>query len=86
MSCKEYLLDYVWHDWAEVPYIQGGYSYVGVEERDNDREFFSEPIEKKVYFAGEAFAKHGHIATMHGALETAIDVCDVILKDDKKNN
>ena len=74
---KDNIIDYHWHNWATIPFIEGGYSYPSVGEGDS-RAIGGKSIENKLFFAGEAFAKNGHIATIHGAMERGIDVANEI--------
>jgi polyamine oxidase len=78
-NCRRYLSDYIWFDWTEQPYIEGGYSFISVDEKENDRNLLQEDIDRRLFFAGEAFGKNGHIATIHGAIDTAVDLCNKIL-------
>jgi len=77
---RDYLLDFIWFDWTEMPFIGGGYSFTSVNENENDRNVLGEAIENRIFFAGEAFAKNGHIATIHGAMESAKELCNYILE------
>ena len=60
-------------DWSREPFIGGAYSYpaVGVRrvEGESMRNHLAAPIHDRIFFAGEATAKH-HPATVHGALES----------------
>jgi lysine-specific histone demethylase 1B len=56
-------------DWGKEPFIRGAYSYETVG-MGNAREIGAKPVDKKLYFAGEAFNTKGHSATVHGACET----------------
>ena len=66
------LIDYFWFDWKNVPFIEGGYTYPAIGE-GNARDIIREPVENKLFFAGEAYARDGHIATIHGAIETSLE-------------
>jgi monoamine oxidase len=57
-------------DWAKKPYIGGSYSYPSPDSHF-ERYHLAAPIEKRVFFAGEATHTAGHFATVFGALETA---------------
>ena len=75
--------DYFWMDWKDEPYIRGGYSYpapntmtaAGASKRDE----LAKPIRGRLYFAGEATAKH-HPATVHGALESGRRVANEVIE------
>jgi len=62
---KSYLMD-----WTKEPFIKGTYSFdkVGV---GNSRQILAEPIEGRLFFAGEATCTNGHHASIHGAMESA---------------
>ncbi|GAB4399252.1 MAG: FAD-dependent oxidoreductase [Microscillaceae bacterium] len=59
-----------WADWSKVPHIEGGYSYPGLQS-ESHRKALREPLDARVFFAGEATHTRGHAGTVHGALETA---------------
>lgn len=59
-------------DWRRDPYIRGAYSYPLVNGGLNARRTIAQPLNNKVFFAGEATHIAGHSGTVHGALETAI--------------
>ena len=71
-SIMPLLMDFYWFDWKNDPFIEGGYSYLIVDE-GNTRDIISEPIENKLFFAGEAYSKTGDLGTIHGAIETAYE-------------
>ena len=59
----------VWHvqNWSQQPWIRGSYTHY----EDYDAQIIlGEPLEGKVYFAGEAFAPVAN-ATVHGAIQSA---------------
>jgi monoamine oxidase len=64
--------------WADEPYIRGAYSYPSPESTGM-REILAEPVENTIYFAGEACNVNGHIATVHGAMESAYLACKALL-------
>ncbi len=57
-------------DWTTNSFIRGAYSYSKVG-CGNAREVASEPIDDKIYFAGEAMNIIGHNSCVHGAMETS---------------
>lgn len=57
-------------DWKEQPHIGGLYSYIGMDERRDDRVELSAPVGGKLFFAGEAAETTGNHGTVHGALES----------------
>jgi monoamine oxidase len=64
--------------WADEPFIRGAYSYPSPESTGM-REVLTEPVANKLFFAGEACNVNGHIATVHGAMESAYLACKAIL-------
>lgn len=70
-QASAYFLDAHIVDWGKHPFIRGAYSFskVGI---GNAREIAAQPIEEKIFFAGEAMNLNGHHQTVHGAAETAI--------------
>ena len=65
-------------NWQDVQHISGAYASVNTSEESrqnyigNPRLVLSQPIESKIYFAGELFCTHSP-ATIHGAMETGRD-------------
>ena len=57
-------------DWGKEPHIEGAYSYSTVGMKKSDRSKAAEPIDDKLFFAGEAMNTNGHFQTVHGAMET----------------
>lgn len=57
-------------DWGQMPHIQGAYSYSTVG-MGNARTIAAQPVERLLYFAGEAMNIYGHHQTVHGAMESA---------------
>lgn len=70
-EATKYFLDATIKDWSKEPFIRGAYSYPLVGSTENTREIIAEPIDDKVFFAGEASNFNGHHQTVHGAVETA---------------
>lgn len=69
------------HDWQGDPFSRGAYSYVlcgGVAAQKK----LAEPLQNKLFFAGEATQSDGHRATVHGAfasgLRAAAEILDVL--------
>jgi monoamine oxidase len=77
---KDLLLDYRWADWKKEPFIGGAYSYPSPNATQY-RQALAQPINKTLYFAGEATHTGGHFATVHGAMETAYVAVERLLKD-----
>jgi monoamine oxidase len=55
-------------DWSLEPFIMGGVSYVKPGGTNQDRIDLSEPVENKLFFAGEATDVNGESGTINGAL------------------
>jgi monoamine oxidase len=58
------------HDWQVDPFACGAYSYV-VAGGGNARELLARPLQRTVYFAGEAADTGGESGTVAGALDSA---------------
>ena len=70
-------------NWTINPFVKGAYSYSTIGMGDA-RKIASQPINKKLYFAGEAMNTNGHHQTVHGAVETGYREVINILNDIKK--
>ena len=70
-------------NWTTNPFIKGAYSYCTIGMGDA-RKVATKPINKKLYFAGEAMNTNGHHQTVHGAVETGYREVINILNDIKK--
>jgi monoamine oxidase len=58
-------------DWTKVPYIRGGAAYIKSGGSNQDRISLSEPVNDKVFFAGEATDIAGEAGTINGAIQSA---------------
>lgn len=67
-------------NWGDEPYIKGAYSYSTVGIGDA-RHQASSPVDKKLYFAGEAMNTDGHHQTVFGAAETGKKAIEQLFKD-----
>jgi monoamine oxidase len=63
--------------WSEDPWSLGGYTYSPVGMGDA-REALAAPL-GPLHFAGEATPTNGHIATVHGAIESGWRAADEVL-------
>ena len=61
--------EFLYKNWANEPYIGGAYSFPSINST-GQREKLADSVSKKLYFAGEATNFNGHLATVHGAMET----------------
>lgn len=68
--------------WLADPFSQGSYSYLGVGATREDRNQLAEPIDDKIYFAGEATHRQ-HPATTHGAYLSGIKAAEMIAQNNK---
>lgn len=70
-------------NWTTNPFIKGAYSYSTINMGDS-RNIAAQPINKMLYFAGEAMNISGHHQTVHGAIETGYRQVINMLNDLKK--
>jgi monoamine oxidase len=71
-------------DWTKEKYIQGGFSYPLAATTLDDRTALMEPINDRLFFAGEATDISGEPGTINGALISAERVAeDVVLSIQK---
>ena len=54
-------------------------SYARVGAGRKVRELASQPVDNRIFFAGEAMNRNGHASTVHGAMETGIEAVRAIL-------
>jgi monoamine oxidase len=66
-------------NWKNEAFIGGAYSYPSLNGA-GQREVLAESVNGKVYFAGEATNINGHIATVHGAMESSYLAVNEILQ------
>jgi monoamine oxidase len=59
------------HDWQDDPYARGAYSYMTVGGQ-GAREALAAPLQRTLYFAGEATNTQGEAGTVGGALQSGI--------------
>lgn len=82
-AATDFYLDHFIIDWYKEPYIKGAYSYPSPNTYESltssQRLTLAEPVDCKVFFAGEATSNY-HPATVHGALESgaraALEIID----------
>lgn len=72
-------LDAIVQDWTTHPFIRGAYSYSTVGMGDA-RKTAAQPIDNKLFFAGEAMNLNGHHQTVHGAAESGLREVENILR------
>ena len=59
------------HNWSKDPFARGAYSYVPLGAMSAP-EYLAEPLERTLFFAGEATAQGCQVGTVHGALESGM--------------
>jgi monoamine oxidase len=66
---RKHLVSSHTHDWIADPFSRGAYSYARVEG-DEASKRLARPVDKTIYFAGEAADVEGRNGTVHGAIAT----------------
>ena len=64
-------------NWANQPFIKGGYTYITVEEGKVKGTLYN-PIKDTIYFAGEAFYDGPYMGTVEAALASGKRVAEDI--------
>ncbi len=75
------LLGYLRTNWSRDPFSFGAYSYVAKGASQRDRVTLGEPIQKRVYFAGES-VHPTQSSTVHAAYESGISTAKEIKPSD----
>ncbi|MEM7656988.1 MAG: NAD(P)/FAD-dependent oxidoreductase, partial [Bacteroidota bacterium] len=78
-QASESFLDARVIDWGKHPFIRGAYSFSTVGMGDA-RFIAAQPIENRLFFAGEAMNLNGHHQTVHGAAETGQEAVEWVLR------
>ncbi|HTO03627.1 MAG TPA: NAD(P)/FAD-dependent oxidoreductase [Opitutus sp.] len=73
------ILDWKTHDWMADPLTRGAYSFSTARMEDAPR-LMARPIERTIFFAGEATADPLELGTVHGALASGERAAREILK------
>jgi monoamine oxidase len=76
---RELVASYHFHDWQTDPFSCGAYSYALVGGSDAFDQL-AQPIEKTLFFAGEATNGDGHNGTVHGAIATGYRAAKEVLR------
>jgi monoamine oxidase len=66
-------------DWTKEKYVKGGFAYPLASTTLNDRTTISEPINGRLFFAGEATDISGDPGTVNGALASAERVAEDVV-------
>ena len=67
------------HDWNADPFARGAYSYARVGGSEAAKAL-AKPVEKTLYFAGEATDAEGRTGTVEGAIATGLRAAKQILR------
>lgn len=67
---KDELVDYRLVRWDTNQFTRGAYSNHPVGVSSSERQVLAEPIQDRLFFAGEATSFSGNYATVHGAIES----------------
>ncbi len=78
-QARQHYKQHIIQNWTAEPYIQGSYSYDFLGDRAQIMADLFEPVEEKLFFAGEAFSDENQ-ATVHGACESAYTVVSRMLE------
>jgi monoamine oxidase len=74
------LVEQFWHhDWLHDPFTLGAYSYALVGGSKAAAQL-ARPVEKTLFFAGEAADSTGRTGTVHGAIGTGYRAADAFLR------
>lgn len=79
-KASQYFLKAVVQNWSKEPFIQGSYSSSFANSEEETVPILVEPIDNKVFFAGEALSIDNG-STVHGAAQTAYTAIERILKN-----
>ena len=75
------LTGYIRTNWSKDPFSYGSYSYVAKGTGPEEYRALAEPIESRVFFAGEA-AHQSYNSTVHAAYETGLVAAEQVLETD----
>jgi monoamine oxidase len=74
-KASKHFVNYLAQDWGNESYIEGVYSYTKPGQSKARKEA-KKSIDNKVYFAGEAMNTQLNYGTVHGAIESGMDVLE----------
>lgn len=77
-KASQFYQKHVIQNWSAEPYIGGSYSHFG-DSFNKTIDALIEPVNNKLYFAGEAINPEGDTATVHGAGQSAYAVVEMML-------
>jgi monoamine oxidase len=84
-SLRRAIVDWRVHDWLSDPMTRGAYAF-SVAGREDAPRRLREPIEKTLFFAGEATADALELGTVHGALSSGDRAAEEIISVLKKRS
>jgi monoamine oxidase len=70
------------HDWQQDPYSRSAYSFVRVNGAEA-RRVLAAPVDRTLYFAGEATDHEGEAATVAGALQSGVRAAREVLEEEQ---
>ena len=79
-QASRYYQRHVVQNWSAEPFIRGSYSHHNGNYDDTIAALL-EPLEQKVFFAGEAMNEDGNTSTVHGAGESAFQTVKRMLQE-----
>ena len=79
-KASENYVKHIIQNWTKEPFIGGSYSTDFDNSPTETMNIISEPLDKKLYFAGEALSSENQ-ATVHGACESAYNMVEIMLKN-----
>lgn len=77
---EDRLIAYYITNWTAEPFTRGAYSYATLDTHWA-KDVLASPLEKTLYFAGEALYKGGESGTVEGALANGIEVARNMIAD-----
>ncbi|MBC7849323.1 MAG: FAD-dependent oxidoreductase [Chitinophagaceae bacterium] len=78
VALKQQLVHYKFVCWDNHPFVLGGYSYQTLRS-DQAKKILAEPLEGKIFFAGEALSIGDSIGTVEAALHSGKTVAEKII-------
>ncbi|MDG2450509.1 MAG: NAD(P)/FAD-dependent oxidoreductase [Saprospiraceae bacterium] len=77
-QASQHYKNHIIQNWSNEPYILGSYSYDFNGSQSQIVETILQPVDNKIYFAGEALSIDSQ-ATVHGACASGMDVAEMII-------
>lgn len=73
------MIDFAAHNWSRDPFSRGAYSFIAAGREKASAEL-RVPLERTLFFAGEATADDAEIGTVHGALTSGLRAAAEVAK------